>query len=277
MLDQVEVRNQLGALLTLPLQSISNGFIVDSIEGLDPVDASVVTSTQANFDGELFQVARRDKRTMVFNIAFAPDYDTLTVESLRRKLYDFFMPKSQISIRFVVSGQPSVEISCIVESFNAPKFAKDPSASISVVGLDVDFIGVDTTVHYGTTNASTIYNDFIYPGSEPTGIFFRMTLNRAIRYFTLYNQASDGIVQEMAFELPADLPFPGTNHVTIDTRNGRKTVYSTTAAGNTSRLYAMDRDAQWIQFKPGINRFRVSTAGAGIPYAVSYKARYGAL
>lgn len=277
MLTRIEVRNALGGLLTLPLQSISNGFIVDSIEGLDPVDASVVTSTHANFDGELFQVARRDKRTLVVNLAFAPDYETQTVESLRYKLYEYFLPKMQITLRFVVSGQPTVEIAGVVESFNSPKFSKDPSASISIVCPDVDFIGTSTTLHDGLTSAATTYTDFVYPGSEETGIFFRMTLNRAIRYFTLYSQASDGIVQEMAFEMPEDLPYPETQSVTIDTRNGRKTVYSTTSAGNTSRLYAMDRNANWIRFKPGINRFRVSVAGAGIPYQVSYKARYGGL
>ena len=60
MLTRVEVRNDHGNLLNLSLQEILGGFIVEEIQGLDPVAATIVSSSFAQLDGEQYQSSRRE-------------------------------------------------------------------------------------------------------------------------------------------------------------------------------------------------------------------------
>jgi hypothetical protein len=55
MLTGVEVRTIQDNLLALSLDDPSSGFIIEEIEGLDPVKASVVSSSFATMDGEQYQ------------------------------------------------------------------------------------------------------------------------------------------------------------------------------------------------------------------------------
>ena len=47
MLTNVQVFTDQGALLTLSLEDVSEGFVIQSIDGLDPVNATVVSSNFA--------------------------------------------------------------------------------------------------------------------------------------------------------------------------------------------------------------------------------------
>ncbi len=54
MLIKVEARTSSGALLILPLDDVSSGYVVEEIEGLDPVKATLVSSSFAQADGEQY-------------------------------------------------------------------------------------------------------------------------------------------------------------------------------------------------------------------------------
>ncbi len=116
MITLVEARNPQGDVLAFQIANPTNGYEVRDIDGLDPVEATIVSSSFANQDGEQFQTSRRAKRNIVLKLGYDPDYVTTTVRQLRKALYNFFMPKSDVSFRFYSDDMPAVDIQGKIES-----------------------------------------------------------------------------------------------------------------------------------------------------------------
>src|SRR6478752_4878357 len=126
MLTKVEVRTAQGILYTFPLYDYSDGYTVKDIDGLDPVKAELVFSTFAGQDESTFQSARRGNRNIILKLGYEPDYALTSVQALRAKLYNGFMPKSVVQLRFYEDTGLTVNISGRVESFDSPRFTKEP-------------------------------------------------------------------------------------------------------------------------------------------------------
>jgi hypothetical protein len=124
-LVRVEVRTSQGTLLVLPLDDVSDGLALEEVEGLDPVKATLNSSSFAGEDGEQYHSARRESRNIKFKIGLEPDYVATSVRDLRKRLYAFFMPKTQVSLRFVMSDGLYVDILGRIETFDAPLFVQD--------------------------------------------------------------------------------------------------------------------------------------------------------
>ena len=99
MLTAVEAFTPQGENLFLPLQDSSGGYVVQDIDGLDPVNAQIVSSKFARLEGEQYQSSYREKRNILISLGLEPDYGAaLSVSQLRSRLYDFFMPKSPVRL-----------------------------------------------------------------------------------------------------------------------------------------------------------------------------------
>src|SRR4051794_39171059 len=140
MLTNVEVRTPQGTLLSLPLDDISSGLFIEEVEGLDPVKATLVSSSFAGVDGEQFHSSRREARDIKLKIGLEPDYITTSVQGLRARLYSYFMPKAVVFLRFVNDDGTVADIVGTVESFETPLFTKEPQADISVRCFGPDFV-----------------------------------------------------------------------------------------------------------------------------------------
>lgn len=273
MLTTVEVRTNQGALLSLPLEDVTDGFVIQDISGLDPVQASVVSSSFATMDGEQYESSRRGKRNIVLTLGLEPDWATFTVRQLRNRLYDFFMPKSDVSLRFFTEGEATVDISGKVESFTSALFTKEPTVSISILCFDPDFYDI-TPGKFSSSSVATVTDTNVsYDGTIETGFLFRLLVNRSLTDFTLYNRPQDGVLRSM--------PFAGAlvagDVLEISTVPGAKHV-SRIQSGNTkSMLYGLSPYADWIQLFPGDNQIRLSIAGATVPYTIEYTNKYGGL
>src|SRR5688572_21495938 len=116
MLNKVEVLNSVGDLLSLPFDNSANGLVVEEIEGLGPVTATMSSSKRALIDGAVYQASRRETRNIRIRLGLEPNYSEMTVEELRQSLYAFFMPKSEITLTFYSSLGPDPEIVGRVES-----------------------------------------------------------------------------------------------------------------------------------------------------------------
>ena len=68
MLKRVEVVTPQGAVLDLPLGDISSSLQIESIEGLDPVKATIASSSFAQLDGAQYQSSRRETRDIKLRI-----------------------------------------------------------------------------------------------------------------------------------------------------------------------------------------------------------------
>lgn len=276
MLNAVVVSTANYELLSLPLDDYSGGFIVRNIEGLDPVKATLVSSSFAQVDGEYYQSSRRETRPIKITLELKPDYFTLNVADLRRQLYHFLMPKNQVTLRFYMSGRDPVEIEGRVESFESVLFSKTPTVDISIVCFNPDFkdqVPVTVTGQSSTTSAGAV--PYLYNGSVDTGGIFRLFVSEALPQFTIYHTGADGLPHSFDFTAPLQ----GADMLEINSNVGEKAVTLVRGNNRTSLLYGMTPQSQWITIQPGANTIRLYIPGAINPhlFSLQYTARYGGL
>jgi len=273
MISQVEVRSTSGQLLTLGLESSDDGLIVESIDGLDPVKATLVSSSFAAFDGGLYQSSRRETRNIIITLGLDPDYVTTSVRDLRNQLYQFFMPKSEVDLRFFLEDDFTVKIMGRVESFESVLFTAEPKVVISLICYDPDFVVLDAIEIEGETVSTSTETLIVYDGTVETGVIITLLVDRTITAFTIYMRGSDNVTRTLDFAgaLQAD------DVLVFNTIPGSKGISLTRSAVTTSFLHGMSPQSSWLELMPGNNYFRFFDEGAAIPYTLEYTPRYGGL
>lgn len=274
MITLIEARTLQGTLLSLPLGDISGGYSIQDVDGLDPVDATIVSSDFAGTDGEQYQSSSVGKRNIVLTLGLESDYITNSVRSLRKNLYNFFLPKKPVSLRFYDDEGLTVDIAGRVETCKSKLFSQEPAVEISILCFDPEFVNVTPTTVTGSTVNSTTSNLYQYDGDIGTGFTLTLNVNQTLGEFTVYNTGEDGIVHSLDIQaslLAGDI-------VTISTVSGNKYVKRTRAGVTTSLLYGMTTQSDWVALSPGDNHFRVYITGATpIPYSITYTELYGGL
>jgi Phage tail protein len=273
LLTQVEVRNSAGTVLTLPIGQSFGGYFLKGITGLDPVKATIVTSSYADRDGAEYESARRDIRNPVLSIGFDPDWVTQTPKTLRDNLYNWFMTKSQVELRFYEDSGLVVTIVGRVESNSAPRFTSDPDSTISVICPIPDFQGMTNNLISGTSVATGVESALTYVGTSETGFVLDVNVNRAISGFSMYARGVDGAQYELDFSAS----LVAGDIVEISTVIGNKYATLTRAGVQSSLLYGISPSSPWLTLQPGINNLRLLIPGAAIPYTIAYTDKYGAL
>lgn len=277
MLTKVEVYNERGAMLSLPLQG-GTTFKVQEIRGLDPVKASINTSKVANLDGEVYTGAQGEKRNIVLTLGLAPNYATNDVESLRAMLYPYFMPKSKVLMYLYSTGRETVCIEGWVEDFVSPIFAQDPQVQISIICPDAAFYSLTQTVVSGVNtqgdDLSTTHLE--YPGTLPTGFVFKLKPTGVVNgVLHLYHTAIATALFSVG--LPA---LSANTEFWISTVPGRKQVYvkDKTTGIQTNQMPTMVAGSVWSQLIPGGNDVCANLLGTYVvPWDLSYIAKYGGL
>lgn len=282
LLRRVEATNSRGSLLSLTLGDASSGFFVKEVEGLGPVNATLVSSGFANMDGEQYHSSRREKRNIVLKLGLEPDYATGSVQELRSQLYQYFMPKTQALLNFnvfskfaqsVLTQELDLNIYARIESCEPDIFTAEPAMDVSLLCFDPDFFD-PTPVEVEGMSVSTLANtEMEYVGTVETGIVFELRPDRAMAGFSIYHRTPDNTLHEVDFTyalLAGDV-------VTISSIYGAKRVTLLRAGVESSILYAISPQSDWLEFEPGINKFRVHDSGAPVPYTVSYTTKYGAI
>lgn len=275
MLTKLEVRNAEDSLLELTLDDTSDGFVLADIQGLDPVKATLVSSGFANMDGELYHSSRREKRNLLIKIELEPDFVLDSVRDLRKRLYSFFMPKTEVQLRFYMTDGPTVNIMGRIESFDAPLFAQNPEANISLLCFDSDFVDLTDVEVSGNTVSTGTETLVAYEGTVESGIQFTLNVNRALTGFFIYHRLPDDTVRSLEIE---GASLQGGDVVDIVTIPGSKIVTLTRSGITSSLLYALAPESTWIELQPGTeNYIRIYAVGAAIPYELHYLNRYGGL
>lgn len=273
MITMMEVRTLQGTLLSLPLEDSSSGMIIQEINGLDPVKATIVSSSFATMDGAQYQSSRRESRNVTLTLGLVANYSSNSPRSLRAQLYSFFMPKSQIILRFYMDDASTVEILGRVESFETPLFSNEPKVDISILCFDPDFTGIAPISLTGSTVSTTVNTLVEYDGTIETGFVFTLNVNRTLTEFTLYNRPPDNITRTLDFAAA----LVSGDVVTISTVSGSKSITLTRSGITSSLLYGMTPQSSWLELFPGENSFRAHAVGAAIPYGITYTPRYGGL
>lgn len=273
MLWKVEVRNAAGDLLSLELQDISDGIVLEDVDGLGPVKATVVSSSFAQQDGEQYHSSWRGKRNITLKLSFRPDYVTNSVRELRHRMYRFFMTKIPVSLRFYDTEGPEVDVSGRVEDCEPTIFAKEPGMDISILCFQPDFVDLDTVTLSGNTTPSTTETSVVYDGTVETGVVFTLNVNRTLSEFTIYHRPPDGTLRSMDVQAP----LVTGDVVKISTIPGDKYATITRTGSTTSALDYVSPQANWMELEQGNNNIRIYAEGAGVPYTIEYNTRYGGL
>lgn len=273
MLTRVEVDNLQGSTLSLPLQDISSGYIVKNIEGLDPVKATIVSSSFAQLDGSQFQGSRRENRNIMLTIGIEPYYGASTVRELRSALYAFFMPKTTVNISFFMDDVKFASIQGMVESCETPLFSQEPEVVVSVLCFDPNFVAPAVTTVAGTTVSDTTEQTIAYPGTVEAGYILTLNVDRTLGEFTILNRRPNGDVATM----DVSAAFVAGDVVKVSTLSKNKYATLTRASSTASVLYAVSTTSKWGPLWPGNNFFRVLATGAAIPFTLDYTAKYGGL
>lgn len=273
MLYKVEISTEQGTTLELPLQDQSNGYLVKDIQGLDPVKATIVSSSFALMDGEQYQSSRRESRNILLKLGLEANYTTTTVRELKARLYSFLMPKTLVKLRFFIEDEPTVEIYGRVESFEAPSFTKEPEATISLICHQPDFYIPEPAIFEGLSVSDTSEFLIDYDGTVETGIQFKISPSRDLSSFTIYHRPHDGKIRTLEFSeaLIAD------DVLKINTTAGSKGVYRTRAGLDVSVLYGVSPYSNWINLMTGPNYLRVFAEGEPVPYSLEYTTKLGGI
>ena len=273
MLTKIEVEDLQGNTLSLPLQDNSAGYTVTNVDGLDPVKATIVSSPFAQLDGSQFQASRRENRNVVMTIGIEPYFGGSTVRSLRAALYAYFMPKTNVNLKFYDDGVLIATIGGQVESCEAPLFSKDPSVAVSIICFDPSFLAPAYTTVNGNTVSTTTEQTIAYPGTTEAGYLLTLNVNRSLSAFSIYNRRPDGTVGL----IDVTYAFLAGDVVKINTVSKNKYITVTRAGIVTSILYAVSSTSKWNPLYPGNNYYRVLATGAAIPFTIGYTAKYGGL
>lgn len=282
MLTVVEVKNRQGLLLNLPLEDESSGLIIEKIEGLDPVEATLVSTSFAGLDGAQYQSARREPRNIKIKLEIVPDYITESVRDVRKRLYQFFMPKSKVDLRFRMStgigdggifDDLVVDIVGRVETCTSPMFEEEPFINISLMCFDPDFLDPELVVveANSTSGQEEILVD--YAGTVETGLLFTFLPTDVTGEITIYHRPPDGLLHSMEYRdtlLANDI-------LKIGTSVGDKHVTRTRAGVDSPFLHVLSPYSPWLELQPGENYFRAYSEGVPIPYTISYTNKYGGL
>lgn len=271
MLTQVDVRTSQGSLLSLPLEEATSGFVVQNIDGLGPVKATLVTTSFAGLNGTQYLGSSTEDRNIKFRLGLDPDVEP--VRDVRARLYNFFMPRRSVDLTFRHDDGFTVNISGRIESCEPPLFVKEPVVDISIICFDSDFYDPVPAVLRGSTVSDSTDFTIDYPGTVETGITFNLEVNRPVSAFTIYNTTPEGVLRTMDFSAP----LPAGSLLTITTMPGQKTARLRNGTVESSLVYAVSPQSEWIDLQPGVNKLRVYAEGLGIPTVFTYYNRYGGL
>jgi hypothetical protein len=270
-LTRLEVTNSRGNVFEFPLMDDDSEYVVADIDGLDPVDATLISSEYAGIDGAVYQSAKRGPRNIVLKLDLDPDTHTYT--ELRQALYAYFMPKSQLKLRFYQDTGLYVDINGVVEKMPAPLFVQQPTIGVSIMCYMPDFTDPRIVDLAGSTVADTTNTVISYPGNVETDTVVTLNVNRAVSDLSIYASDESGTIRQLDFTaslLAGDV-------LVISSLQGAKGITLTRAGVSSSLLYGRSAQSSWIQLFPGNNNFRIFAPGDPIPYVLEYVVRYGGL
>lgn len=297
MINTLEVINENGQVLRLPLEDFSSGYAVEDIDGLDPVKATLVSSTFAGLDGEQYQSSRLVPRNVILKLGYIPNAISGDISALRKNLYKYLMPKSKINLLFGMDDMETVVIPGVVEAFDSPKFSRDPKATASIVCYDPDFVGASKIFNAGVQYSPVVPDptkpggmvslgadpvplkneyELYYPGTASTGVILSVhsTPANPIQNFLVNHTPEDGYTRTMAFGAPT--PLSDGERVIISTVPGDKYAIIRKAQ-DIPILYGVSEQSTWLSLYEGVNKLSVMSNGQPVPFTVTYSVRYGGI
>lgn len=275
MLNSIDVLNDRGETLTLPILEVIGGYLVKLVDGLDPTKATLSTSSFAQLDGVKFHSSRTEPRSIQIQVYLLPDYVTESTQSLRRNLYRYLMPETRVKLtfNFVEGAGAPISIEGVVEDANTSLFSEEPMMAFDIFCEDPDFIDEALVIVNGKSNASGVVGSPIvvdYQGTTEAGYELVIKASRTLSGFDLIHTV--GLSTEK-------LTYSGTvtagDDVFITTFPGFRTVSVSSTSGSV--MHQIAPFSVWPQLKQGLNTVEIVTPGSAVNTELYYRTRYGGI
>lgn len=281
MLTGLSIVAENGDSLEIAMPGGSDGYLVESINGLGPVPVTHISTSYGQLDGENHQHSRRDKRTIELEILLTKDYYYTTIEDRRFFLDKWFVPKQALTFRIEDSRFGEVTTVARVEDVDSPIFTSDPYYQVTLVCENPDLVSsitMEQEIALAVTNIGNTAGEIEihYTGTIATGFLLEMTKWTGGSSNTLIRNRP-GIGRSQNILIPGTIP--SGNRLRLSTHERNKFVqYLTPTGGIQPGLGTISNDSEWIKLQPGSNYIRVSTSSpAGKLAKLTYNILYGGL
>lgn len=280
MINAVTVINDQGEYCRMDLRNPErSGFLISSIEGIGPADASVsITELSAN-DGGVFNSARIPTRNILLNLRFL---GKPSIEDTRLLTYRYFPLKKWVTLFFETDNR-NLFIEGIVEKNDPDIFSKEESTQISILCPDPFFRSESMSYTYFSGEVPAFEFPFsnesleepliefslvelnhtkeiIYYGDSDAGVTIKIHVLGPVGNITIYNLDTR---ETMTLDVAKVSNILGSaiqayDDIIITTMTGNKTVTLVRDGVSHNILNALDRDADWFKISKGVNVFGYS-------------------
>ena len=242
----------------------NEAYVIESIEGLDPPDAVINTTRNANSDGSLFNSSYVDNRTIIITLAVNGP-----AEDNRINLYKYFKNKYPVRL-YYKNNSRDVYIDGYVKNIQIELFKLKQIAQITILCPEPFFSGVTDEI----IDFSSIVPEFEFPftistpipfsdividqekdminrGDVETGIEIYMTARGPLTNPTIYNSDTNEF-----FKL--NLSMVNGDEIYINTKSKQKTVLFTHSGLTTNVIGDLANGSTWFILNPGDNLFVIT-------------------
>ena len=261
----VKIQNSTGDLIQL---YPSSDYMLMSMTGITPADATINATEKASQDGATFNSSRVMPRNIV--ITFDIRGEGAIVRKRRIELYRYIKTKRPVRV-FLANDQRSVYTDGYVERMDdaGTIFTQREQFQLSIICPDPFFrdnetgervisfsavtglfnfpFAIASPIPFSTrerTYLKTIEND----GDVPCGVTLRLISNGAISNPWFYNETTG---QRMTF----DIDLETGDELVVSTVQGHKSATLVRAGEETNVINALSHDSKWITLEPGDNTF----------------------
>lgn len=280
MIKSVTVTNYLNQSITLELTRPElSGFIITSIDGLGPVNATINTTDMATTDGALFNSARVSTRNIVLSVRYLGTF----IEDVRQLSYKYFPVKKKVNL-VIETDNRSLEIEGYVESNEPDIFSKEESAAISIVCAfpffnsanyvqTTMFSGIEAEFEFPFSNESLTdpllnmgeilnlqYNTVNYLGDVEVGMTITIHAVGPASNLSIYNTDTNEVMTIDTSKLKAltGNEIIASDDIIICTEKGKKSVTLIREGKSINILNCIDKNSSWFQLYKGDNVFAYS-------------------
>lgn len=277
MIKSITVINHLGESkkfeLAFPEKS---GFVIQSIEGLGPSKANIITTEVATNDGAIFNSARTNKRNILlhFKFLFSP-----TIEEVRHQSYKYFPIKQKVEL-LIETDKRTCKAQGYIESNEPDIFSKEEGTTISIIcpdpylysqfNTETTFSGLESNFEFPYENNSLSENlteigiinrqsikSVLYEGDSEVGVIIKIHVIGEAEKITIYNTTKREvmIIDTDKLKTLTGAPFAVGEDIIISTIKGDKYARLLRNGEYINILNCINKDANWFQLSKGDNVF----------------------
>ncbi len=245
----------------------NDAYVIESIEGIDPPEAVINTTRNANADGSVFNSSYVNNRQIIITLAINGP-----AEANRINLYKYFKNKYPVRL-YYQNKTRDVYIDGYCKNIQIEFFNKKQIAQITILCPEpffngssntvIEFSSVESLFQFpfsvedppGEIEFSTINleeeKDLVNTGDVETGFSIYLKARGPVTNPTIYNSETNEYIKLNITMAEGDVIF-------INTRKKQKTIQLTSNGVTTNIIGNLVNGSTWFTLTPGDNLFIVT-------------------